>query len=93
MVASILLRMTQVGFLSLGHSYGVAVQSVIIVSLAYLFTSILVKAGWKTAPEVGVLMGHLVSIVIIIPAYLWLMHMRKTKDRESVTGRIDNVPT
>jgi Na+-driven multidrug efflux pump len=80
LVANVVLRITQVGFLGLGLPSGLAIQSVVMVSLDYACTLWLIGMGVDHAPAWGMLMGDLCALLLVGPVYWHLLQRRRKAD-------------
>lgn len=73
-------RIGQVGFLNLGHSYALFLQSLCGVGLMYFFANQFSKNRGVVGIIDGQLVGFLITAVIFIPYFFFLLRKKRKKD-------------
>jgi Na+-driven multidrug efflux pump len=80
LMVSIFPRNAHVGFLSLGHSYGVLLQSILIVVTSYFFSLLFMNRYGFRGIALGQLIGGFLSTVPMLMYYFFLLKRRIATD-------------
>jgi Na+-driven multidrug efflux pump len=76
----ILGRVAQVGFVALGHPYGAAVQSTLMVGLAYAGAAVMLARDGVRGLAVGQLAGSTLASALVVLWFVTLLGRRRARD-------------